>query len=468
MDPYPFFTQNVVLPVYDLARRTSRFSRGRILRKTQWWRREEIERLQNRNLHVLLKHAYETVPYYRRIFKERRLTPGDIRNTSDLTKLPYLTKEDIRKSPNEMISLNYGTRRLIPYQSGGTGDPIKFFVTKDSYSWEVAAEFRTYGWAGYELGDRCFMFWGSPLDLTRAGSMVQRINRSLERILIAGTFVLSDEVFEESAQALRKFRPKIIRGYASSVAMMAKYLNDVRIQDVRPEAVITSAETLQDSMRKTIEEAFDCPVFDYYGSREIGAIAGECEEHSGYHISAENVIVELVDNNEAVSPGERGLMLITNLRNFGMPFIRYKIGDIGVPCSEACSCGRGLPLISSIEGRISDFMACYDEAQRRIIPVGPIYPVIISAVMHLPVENCQVVQENIDMLTVKLVKSKGYAEEHTDYLVNYMQKQLGSSVKIQIEFVDSIPPLPSGKRSVFLSRIDPFQPPPKYKVANRS
>lgn len=456
--------QNAVLPIYDLVRETSRFNRGRVLGETQWWRREEIERLQNSNLRVLVKHAYETVPYYRRVFKERQLTLGDIRNSSDLTKLPSLTKEDIRKSSNEMISLNYDKRRLMPYQSGGSGDPIKFFITKDSYSWEVAAEFRAYGWAGYGLGDRCFMFWGSPLDLTRAGSMVQRINRSLERIFIAGTFVMSDEVFEESARVLRKFRPKIIRGYASSVAMMAKYLNDMHIQDVRPKAVITSAETLQDHMRKTIEEAFDCPVFDYYGSREIGAIAAECEEHCGYHISAENVVVELVDNGEAVSPGERGVMLVTNLRNFGMPFIRYRIGDVGVSSSKACSCGRGLPLISSIEGRISDFMACYDEAQGRIIPVGPIYPVVISAVMHLPVENCQVIQENIGMLTVKLVKSKGYAQEHTDYLVNYMQKQLGSSVKIQIEFVDSIPPLPSGKRSVFLSRIDPFQPSPKYEV----
>ena len=117
--------------------------------------------------------------------------------------------------------------------------------------------------------------------------------------------------------------------------------------------------------------------------------------------------------------------------------------------------------MSSIEGRVSDFMACYDQAQERIIPVGPIYPVVISAVMHLPIENCQVVQENIDMLTIKLVKGKGYTEEHTDYLVKYMQKHLGSSVKIQIQFVDSIPPLPSGKRSVFLSRIDPFQPHPK-------
>jgi len=453
---YPFLTQNVILPLYDLFRGTSRFSGERILRETQWFRSEEIERLQNRNLHALLEYAYKNVPFYRQAFRERRLTPADIRNTSDLVKLPQLTKEDIKKSPNELVSVNYDRGRLVPYQSGGSGNPIRFFITKESSSWGIAAEFRAYGWAGYRLGDRCFIFWGSPLDLTRAGTMVRRINRSLERIRMASTFVLSDKVYEESAQELRKFHPKIIRGYASSVAMMAKFLNDTHIRDIRPKAVITSAETLHESMRKSIEEAFDCPVFDFYGSREVGAIAAECEEHSGYHVSAENVVVEFVDDNEAVSPGERGLVLVTDLRNFGMPFIRYKLGDVGVPSDDSCSCGRGLPLISSIEGRISDFMASYDRKHDRIIPVGPIYPVIIAAVMHLPIENCQVVQENLDQLTIKVVRSESFTSEHTELLIGHIRKYLCSSTRIEVEFVDSIPPLPSGKRSVFISKIDPF------------
>lgn len=455
-DFYPFLIQNLVLPFYDLVRETSRFSRGRILQETQWLRREEIERLQNRNLRALLKHAYETVPYYRRVFKERRLTPGDIRNTSDLTKLSQLTKEDIKKSSSELISVNYDRGRLVPYQSGGTGNPIRFFITKESYSWEVSAEFRAYGWAGYKLGDRCFMFWGSPFDLSKANAMIKRINTIIERVFIADTYVLSDKVFAESARILRKFRPKIIRGYTSSVLMMAKYLNDMHIRDVRPKAVITSAETLYDSMRKTIEDAFDCPVFDYYGSREIGAIAAECEEHHGYHISAENVVVEFVDDGESVSAGERGLILITNLANYGMPFIRYKLGDVGISSADTCPCGRGLPLMSAIEGRTSDFMASYDRNQDRVIPVGPVYPVIITAAMHLPIEDCQVVQESLDRLVIKVVKGAKYSEQHTKLLIDYMQKYLGSSTNIVVEFVDSIPPLPSGKHATFISRIDSF------------
>lgn len=454
---YPILMQDFILPVYDLVRGTSRFSRGRILAKTQWLRREEIERLQNRNLRALLRYAYERVPYYREAFKKRRLTPEDVKSTKDLAKLPQLTKKDIQKRSSELVSVNYDKSKLVPYQSGGTGNPIRFFITKESYSWEVAAEFRAYGWAGYRYGDRCFMFWGSSQDLTRADSLIKKINRRLERIFIASTVVLSEEIFEESARVLRNSHPEIIRGYASSVAMMANYLNDKHVKDVRPRAVITAAETLNEHMRKTIERAFNCPVFDYYGTREIGAIAAECKEHAGYHISAENVVVEFVDNDETVAAGERGLMLITDLRNYGMPFIRYKIGDLGIPSDDVCRCGRGLPLMSSIEGRISDFMACYNQGRDRVISVGPIYPIIISAAMRLPIDDCQVVQESIDCLTVRLVKGKGYSKEHTDRLVRYMRKDLGSSIKIGIEFVNSIPPLPSGKRSVFVSKLDPFQ-----------
>lgn len=454
---YSFLMNDFVLPVYDILRGTSRFKCGRTLSRTQWLPLRSVENLQKKNLRFLLRHAYETVPYYHTIFKQAGLLPSDIKEPEDLVKLPVLTKGDLRKNFQNMVSRTADFHKLVPSQSGGTGDPVRFYATKESFSWEVAAEFRAYEWAGYRLGKRCYTFWGSPVDLGRSQAIVNRFAQILERRFMADTFVISEGVLTRFAHLLRRFRPEIIRGYASSVFMMAKYLNENGLDTVRPKAVITSAETLYDSMRKEIEEAFACPVFDYYGTREIGGIAAECPEHVGYHVSAENVVLEFVDDNGPVSAGEKGVILATDLRNLGMPFIRYKIGDIGVPSDDACECGRGLPLMSSIEGRISDFMACYDQAQRRVVPVGPLYPVIISVAMHLPIENCQVIQEKVNRLTIKVVRSKGYEKKHTDLLVRYMQKYLGSSVEMVVEFVDSIPPLPSGKRSVFLSRIDPFK-----------
>jgi phenylacetate-CoA ligase len=374
-----------------------------------------------------------------------------------MSKLPVLTKKDIRDKHHKLVSCCVSRKEMIPYRSGGSGDQIRFYITRNQLSWEVAAEYRAYRWAGYKLGDRCFMFWGSPMDLSKYKGMIKKLTKFLERTMVADTYVMSDESMERLASSLLHYKPETIRGYAASVYMMADYLVKRGINKVRPTSVITSAETLFDFRRKTIEKAFGCPVFDYYGSREVGAIAAECREHSGYHISAENVLVEFVRDDENVSFGEKGSLLLTSLRNFGMPFIRYEIGDVGTPSNEICNCGRGLPLMAAVEGRISDFMAVYDKHSKSIRPVGPVYPVIIYALMHVPLKSCRMIQDSLEHVTIKAVKNVGYTQKDTDFLVDHIHKFLGDEIQLDFEFVDNLVPLPSGKRSVFTSRIDPFK-----------
>jgi phenylacetate-CoA ligase len=452
---YPFLAQNFVLPVYDIVRRTSRFGFGRVLQKSQWFSRTEIERLQNGNLRVLLKHAYETVPYYRRVFRERGLTPSNIKSVDDLAKLPILTKADVRKNFEDLISQSFPRSRLIPYHSGGTGDPVHFYITKESFSWEVAAEFRAYGWAGYRLGDPCFVIWGSPADLSKYKSMISRFTKTFENILTVDAFLMTDEILSRYASLLKKFNPRIVRGYAHSVCMLARYLLERSIDYVRPRAVITSAEILSGSRRKSIEEAFGCPVFDLYGSREVGAIAAECKEHHGYHISAENVVLEFAREGEKVAAGENGVILVTSLRNFGMPFIRYQIGDVGKPSDDVCSCGRGLPLMSSIEGRTMEFLRVYDKSSGRIVPVSP--GVFEVALGYLPLKQYRIYQESLKKIVVKAVKGNAYSQEHTDFLTRYVRNYFGDDVIVEIEFVDYLPPMPSGKRPLAVSKVNPFE-----------
>jgi len=385
---YSFFAKNFLMPLYDFVRGTSRFKFGRVLEETQWLSPKKIQQLQIRNLRALLRHAYETVPYYRRIFKKRRLVPDDIKRIDDLVKLPVLTKADVRKNYWNLVSRGFPKSELIPYVSGGTGDQIKFFITKEQRSWELAAEFRAYGWAGYRFGDKCVVFWGSPIDLAKYERIIKRLTSFLERVTVLNTYVLSNDILEKYAYMLSRIKPEVVRGYASSVYMIAKYMLKSDFNDIHPKAVITSAESLLNFQRKTIEEAFGCKVFDYYGSREIGAIAAECEEHCGYHVSAENVVLEFVRDGEHVSAGETGEILLTNLRNFGMPFIRYAIGDVGKPSDDLCSCGRGLPLMSSIEGRVSQFMAVYDKKLKHVIPVSTAGPGLLGGIlMYVPIEN---------------------------------------------------------------------------------
>ena len=450
---YPIFAQNFVIPVYDLMRGTSRFRCGNVLKKTQWLSQEKLEILQKKQLHLLLQHAYDTVPYYHNLFRKKSLKPTDFRSIDDLSKIPVLTKDDIRNNSSDLLSKGYPQSNLIRYRSGGTGNPIRFYITKEQSSWEIAAEFRAYGWANYRLGDRCFMFWGSPIDKAKYKTMIGSFTKTLERIQVSDSYLMSKENVSTYADSLRVFNPEIVRGYTTSVLTVAKYLLENKDDFVRPKSVITHAETLFDSDRKIIEEAFDCPVFDYYGSREIGAMAAECEEHCGYHISMENVLIELEKDGEHVAAGEKGAIIITSLRNFGMPFLRYRVGDIGVFSEEKCNCGRGLSLLSSIEGIVADFMTVYDKQKDQIVTVGPMYPFFEIAAMKIPIESYQVIQEKIDEVVIKIVKGNGYSSKDTAFLLGYVNQVFGENVEVHIDFVDHIAPSASGKRSSFVSKV---------------
>jgi len=237
---------------------------------------------------------------------------------------------------------------------------------------------------------------------------------------------------------------------------MAKYLVDNNITDVRPKSVITTAETLFDHMRETIEKAFDCPIYDYYGSREMGSFAAQCEEHGGYHISAENVVLEFTRDGENVANGEKGEVIASSLRNYGMPFLRYQLGDVGVPSDELCVCGRGLPMMSSIEGRCVEYLARYDEELDKVVPVGPLFPLVNRAMYASPVKDIRLVQEDLETLTFLIVKDEGYNDENTQFIEKRVRRELGDKLIINFEFVDEIPPLGSGKRVNFISKINPF------------
>lgn len=454
---YPKLVQNCIVPIYDLTKGMSRFKYGLHLKKTQWLSKKDIELIQFKNLQLILRHAYQTVPYYHQLFKNEGLLPKDIKSVDDMVKIPILTKDLLRTNSDSLMSKNYPKKDLIPYKSGGSGNQLKFFITKDQLSWEIAAEYRAYGWAGYELGDRCFMFWGSHIDIKKHVSKAKQVANQIERVFIADTYVLSEKIMNRFAFQMRRKKPEIIRGYASSVFAMAKYLLDNGIDDIRPRSVITSAETLYADRRKIIEKAFNCPVFDYYGSREVGALAAECDEHSGYHISAENALVEIIKSGEHAKSGEKGQIVVTSLRNYGMPFLRYAIGDVGVLSEKMCDCGRGLPSLSSIQGRTSEFLAVYDKKLDRIIPVGPVYPMVIYGLMEVPLKSVRLVQESLDRIVLKGVKDEGYTQKHTDYLIKYFKQFLGEDFMVDFEFLDYLEPLPSGKRASFVSKINAFK-----------
>jgi phenylacetate-CoA ligase len=422
------------------------------LEKSQWLSRKEIEKIQLKLMKELLKHAYDTVPFYNSRFKRLGLKPEEIKTVEQLSKLPKLTKQEIRSNLDGMVSSSAPRSRLTPFATGGsTGEPLRFFKDNRTIGWSEASTTRSYRWAGLDLGDKYVILWSSPFDLSTARKVTGMVHGRLMRYVMLQSSNMSEQSMAEYVHLIRKFKPRTIKGYASSLLLFANYLKTNRISDLNLHSIISTAENLSQRGRKDLEAQFSCDVFDTYGSREFQMMAGECSEHSGLHISSETVILEFVKDNEAVAPGELGEILVTDLQNFGMPLIRYSIGDAGKPTDEICSCGRGLPLIKSVDGRVTDYIRAGDG---RFVP-GPAFIYFFS---DLPVRKYQIVQKEPYRLIIKIVKESNYSESDDAKIRSRVNHVVGNEITVEIEHVSSIPrSLRSGKFLPVLSELSSFE-----------
>lgn len=412
----------------------------RSLIKSQWYPFEKLQKLSEKKLHALLNHCYTNVPYYHQVFKNLRLKPDDIKTVEDLRKLPTLTKSMVRENFHRLIASNLSPKQLLlSSTSGSTGEPLRFINDSVSLLWINAAVLRSFYWAGFRRFDKLVNVWGFPS--TKSIFPI----KPWQRQMTISTFGANEQNMQGYLELIERFKPKGMRGYASSLYLLAQLNSKVKL-----DFVVSTSETLFPHWRKLIQGKFDCGVFDNYSSREF-MIASECEEHRGYHIACENLIVEIVRNDEHASTGEIGKILITDLTRYGMPFIRYEIGDMGVPSDEVCPCGRGLPLIKSIEGRTTDMVFTPDGK----FVSGPAVTLIFK---DLDIEWFQVVQKTRQKLIVKIVRGSKYrGDVDTRFILNRLKQYVGD-MKVEVKFVDEIPPARSGKRHVVVSEVVNLDP----------
>ena len=326
----------------------------KFLAQSQWYDEERLLEYQCQRLRHLLKHCYENVPYYTEIFDKNRLKPDDIKTIEDLKLLPILTKECVRNNFNKLMAKKVKKfDPIVSHTSGSTGTALEFYLDRDTNILEFATIWRFWNWTGYRFGDKFADLRGRVIQGKKPWMIDYRL-----RSLNLSSFRLTRDVVKDYATQLRKFKPKIIRGYPSSISLFAKWLQEDGIDDIQPVAVVTSAETLLAPQRQDIEEVFNCKVYDWYGIMERVAAIGQCE-YGNYHINSEYGIVEILDENgNPVQNGERGEIIATSLHNHAMPFIRYRTNDLAVADDDGkkCECGRGLPLVKSIFGRVEDFV----------------------------------------------------------------------------------------------------------------
>jgi len=459
MAMYEFLVKHVFTPVVDFHRGANTLKRLKELEATQWWPREKILALQDERLRKLVKYAHDNVPYYRGIFDRRALKPEDIVTSGDLVKLPILTRQLVRSNFRDLSARGFPRKELMPCLTGGsTGEPLRFYKTRDDYhGWDTAAGLRAHKWAGYEVGEKLALFWGRHPRLSIADSIARTTRHFLQRVVLFDALTMSKQELPRFAKRLEGFEGGFIKGYPSAIYLAARYIEKEGKPPIRPRAIITTGEELYDFQRELFSRAFGCETYSYYSTNEVDAIASECPEHSGYHISAENVIVEIVDDADKPVPvGGEGRILVTSLHNYGMPFIRYEIGDIGVISDKAGPCGRGLPLLAAVNGRISDFIFT-----RR----GDCIPGIAlnrSFLAGLGVEQFQIVQENYDKVVIKLVFGRECERDHVNEAIKKIERhfrsELGGDIDVVVELVDQIVPSGIGKRRMFISNVKKVLP----------
>ncbi|WOF16349.1 phenylacetate--CoA ligase family protein [Methanoplanus sp. FWC-SCC4] len=436
------FFKKVTFPVMERYSHTCIQRHLDFIKTTQWWSAEDLEKLQLKKLRAMIIHSYENVPYYHRLFRENNLQPDDIKCKLDLKKIPVLSKDIIRKNQNDLLAQNISSSKIMKtYSSGSTGEPFSYFLDLNSYSAGWAQTFRCWGWGGYEIGDHYV-----KISLNPRTSAHKKMQDLLLKTKYVYALQLNEETILEEIEKIRKFRPKIIRGYASHLYAIAKLMEKSDIE-YSGASITTTGDMLFPHYRDAIERQFNCRVFDAYGG-EGTPVSFECEEHRGYHISDEDVIVEFLREGSEVSTGETGNITFTNLNNYAMPFIRYEINDLGKPSDEKCSCGRCLSMMEQIEGRDSDII---------ITPRGDIFVVHFFTIFFEYIEGVdqfQVIQEEKNKILIKLKKNEHFNDSDYYLIKERLQEKMGDDMEIIIDVVDEIPLSGrSGKRRFVISKV---------------
>lgn len=426
------------------------------VRKIQWYSEDKLKKLQYTRLVKLLKNSYANVPYYKNLFNNIGIKVNNNISIDDFQKIPLLDKEMINSNKENLISSKYSKTELTKdTTSGSTGEKLVFYndekngAKRNDYFGE-SVDLRNREWLGVEIWDKQVWLWGSQMDISRSKSFMIRMKNFIFPTLMLSSYTMFPETMKMYVKKINQYKPKVLVGYASSLYLFSSYLEKEKKSIKGLKGIISSAETLYEYQRDKIENIFGCKIFNRYGCREFGSIAQECDRHNGLHINDEHLFVEILDENgHPCDPGEKGQIVITNLDNYGFPFIRYKIGDIGTFSNNKCDCRRGLTLLEKIDGRTLDVIIGANGNQL----VGFLW--LVKGVKGI--KQFQIIQRELGKLILKLIVEKSFTINEKQKLLNRVYYYCGKNMKVNIEVVDEIPLTVSGKQRFVISKLSPYQ-----------
>ena len=415
-----------------------------------YMRHEKLTNFQNRKVREIVRYAYDHVPFYHYVFKNSGVKPDDVKTAYDLKKLPIIGKDTFRTNITEVISSEFDVNRLKKVStSGSTGQPLTVFLSEKEDEFRKAKHLR----ANVALGQKARDRW-----IVIAGPQHFREATKLQRFFgIYATIPLS--VFDDETKkilTIQRLKPDILDGYSSSLFLLAKEVEKRGLETIRPRFIIGGAELIDDSQRHFIEKSFDAPFYDQYSSMEFGSLAWQCKEKMGYHVDADSVIMQIVDENgDDVAPGEKGEIVCTSLFNHAMPFIRYAIGDVGISSEDNCPCGRTFPLMELVEGRKDSFIT---------LPNGRVYsPHVFCLIMEKfkfydSVDHYRIIQRKIDLIEFQIKLKTDVVEKESlkkDLIVHF-KNALNidkNEVTFEVESVKDIPLDETGKLTTVVSKL---------------
>lgn len=427
------------------------------LERTQYWDAGQLRRAQLEQLDQLLGYAFKTSPFYQQRLREINYRPDKPLQETCWQQLPFLSRNELLTHAGEIMTRRYPKehgRGLKIHTAGTMGRPVTMVHTELSRTYLNGMILREHHWHGRQCAGRLAMIRHLPNDAQANSGDGRRLDnwgQPIESLYVSGeAWVMHiGQPTDRQLRWLQRIRPRYLHSYPSNLLALARQARDSDIQLPDLKQVISMSEPLQPEVRATIEAVFGVPVHAIYAVSEVGNLAGQCAEGSCYHVNSEQVLLEILNNEgEPCAPGEVGRVVVTDLHNFATPLIRYDVGDLAT-FGQTCSCGRGLPVIEQVYGRLRN-QVCLPTGEQ-FCPDLSLAATSTAAGQQLQAFQC--VQTGLQEIDVYLLTQGRLAKDQVKQLTDYLVKQLKYPFQMNVHYVQQLPFSKTGRVEWFVSQL---------------
>ena len=420
--------------------------------KFQYLNKSEILEYQNRKLVDLVWYYYENSKFFKKKLSEVNIHPYEIVSLKDIKKIPILTKDEIKLNfSNNLLSDRFNDfKTLLISTSGSTGNPMNIYANSEQLKVRWANTFRAWTWTGWTPSKKQARLWHQTLGMSNTQIFREFVDNIFFKRKFIPAYSIDEKNIEKYINKLLKHKPYLIDGYAESFNFLLNYSKINNINDLKIDAIISSAQEMPENLKKQIESKFQSKVYDKYGAREFSGIAYEASGNFDHLVNDDSYVLEILKNSQDVEENEIGEIFITDLNNLITPMIRYRIGDLATKskASKVQNNSIDFHTISTIQGRTKAIIVCENN---RWVP-GTFFAHFFKEYGDF-IEQYQVVQSVKDSINLKLIKKDNTTDADIQNIITELRETVGN-IDIDIEYVDEIKMVRTGKIMGAISNLD--------------